>query len=379
MIHMNKALAFSLALLFCASSNAMQKEKKQHNENREPEKAFVEAPKTDSRLIDLVTCCEEELERETALENITNVIDIQERRQRIVRMNMTADEYLALAEKSLLSEQRDTVLAWLCFKKVAFQSANKPAQAVAWSWLGVMSHFGLGVHVDARVAYAYYKKAAEQNESTTAKLRGSVGLGKMYYDGSLPVHALGVLDYLKNAAAQEIEKIVQAKACIQLADIYLYRLNRPAEALPYLTKAAQQDDDLWSQAYAWQRLGQMYEEGRGLELNSERAVSYFKMAANQQHNQHVRCKSLAKLGELYFVHEQYRDAYDCFELLKDLNETYFQALAHYYLGYLYFVGLGMPADHVRGYYYLKLAQAQTANAWARSAAAVLLARHYNER
>ncbi len=210
-------------------------------------------------------------------------------------------------------------------------------------------------------------------------------LGFMYATGAngLPRDLTKALDWYRKAAAQDF-----TKAEVNLGDMYFYGLGgldkSYLEALSWYLKAAAQQN-----SGAEFRLGSMFEQGLGTAKDPQKAVEYYREAADQNYpdaenvlgylyetggdglkqdyeqavawftkaaNQGLR-KAEKNLGDMYFrglgvPAVDYKQAMQWYEKAADQGD----AAAEYMLGYMYEKGFGTaPNDQLALDYYRKAA------------------------
>lgn len=140
-----------------------------------------------------------------------------------------------------------------------FQKSAKRGNIEAQNSMGNIYHDGLGVQQDFEEALKWYQKSADQGNADAQN-----SLGNMYYSQEAVAEdpaGAGLLNKMKNIFGKKKKDPAQ--------------LNY-AEAAKWYLKAAEQGN-----ADAQQRLGDMYEEGQGVEQNDEEAWKWHQKASEQ--------------------------------------------------------------------------------------------------
>ena len=199
--------------------------------------------------------------------------------------------------------QKDYAQAWLWFNKAA-ESDN----AEALFYMGKMVDNGLGVPKNPGYAAVFYTTAADQGYAEAENAITVSGLefeaGKAYY-----FSADSWLDYKK--------------------------------AFTWMQKAADKGND-----WAYEYLGAMYQEGKGVTKSDTKAfAAYLKVATNKEHD------SVGKLrvGEMYYlgkgVTRDYTKAFEWF-VKSAANKN---AIAQARVGEMYYSGKGVTQDHTKAF------------------------------
>ena len=199
--------------------------------------------------------------------------------------------------------QKDYAQAWLWFNKAA-ESDN----AEALFYMGKMVDNGLGVPKNPGYAAVFYTTAADQGYAEAENAITVSGLefeaGKAYY-----FSADSWLDYKK--------------------------------AFTWMQKAADKGND-----WAYEYLGAMYQEGKGVTKSDTKAfAAYLKVATNKEHD------SVGKLrvGEMYYlgkgVTRDYTKAFEWF-VKSAANKN---AIAQARVGEMYYQGRGTTKDYTKAF------------------------------
>ncbi len=161
---------------------------------------------------------------------------------------------------------------------------------------------------DLKEAVKWYRKAAEQGDSST-----QVDLGLMYYEGR------GVKQDFKEAAK-------------------------------WFRKAAKQGE-----AFSQSVLGEMYSDAQGVEQDFKEAVKWYQKAADQGD-----ASSQSALGRMYSkgqgVEQDFREAFKWHQKAAEQGNS----VAQLSLGTMYSKGQGVPENDVTAYAWLNIAQANAA-------------------
>lgn len=139
-----------------------------------------------------------------------------------------------------------------------FQKSAKRGNIEAQNSMGNIYRDGLGVQQDFEEALKWYQKSADQGNADAQN-----SLGNMYYNQEAAAQdpaGAGLLNKVKNVFGKKKDPA---------------QLNY-AEAAKWYLKAAEQGN-----ADAQQRLGDMYEEGLGVEQNDEEAWKWHQKASEQ--------------------------------------------------------------------------------------------------
>ena len=133
---------------------------------------------------------------------------------------------------------------------------------------------------DFKKAKDYFKKASEQNDCLWAQGKAFIYLAKMAYKGQGEVkNNSAALEFYKMALRHGF-KSINNEAYIGMGKIY-YEEKKYHKALKYFEKCAHEDGDQEAQAIAWCYLGQLYEQGHGVEEDASRASEYFYKVEDQ--------------------------------------------------------------------------------------------------
>lgn len=165
--------------------------------------------------------------------------------------------------------------------------AAKNGEAEAQYQLGMSYLFGRGLDENAKLAYKWLKKAADQNHVEALYRMGSafcwffhnqVGTPKKYNFPQEP------MEWFRRAA-----ELGHSQAKYALADFCLDE-EQMDQGIYWLRQAA--EDGIASAQY---RLGELYAKGKGVPQDQQQAFHWYSLAAEQGHND-----AQSALGECYF-------------------------------------------------------------------------------
>ncbi len=235
--------------------------------------------------------------------------------------------------------------------------------------LGEIYEFGRGVTIDYKEALKWYNKAIE-NGSVYAEFRKGI----FYYFGRAVE-----LDYKK---AKELWEHVSEQKNHSISDHakqwlgYLYFYGNGVEinfrkAFDYFKSSL--DGCKWHHLNSMYMIGKMYEEGLGVEQNSEHALYWYKQAAGDVYEEYYEfCRKYdypiikkqgdetaqERLGEIYYfgeiVKQDYKKAYEYFQKSSDQGNSYSQL----YLGMMYYYGYFVEKNTFEAFFYYKRAADQ---------------------
>ena len=204
-------------------------------------------------------------------------------------------------------------------KKLESTDVDPKTRANNLLQLGEIYLFGNDVTKDVQKALKYFEMAAKEDVNPQAQARANYQLGIIYLGiRDVKNEKLGemymlakqemkkyipqAVSYLEQAATQQVEPIIWARANYFLGLIYYENLDvkNDCKAIDHLEKAANQDVDATSQAYARLTLGDLYHWGHGVaKRNDVIAAEYFKLVANQNKNLSIRARANNSLGVIY--------------------------------------------------------------------------------
>ena len=114
----------------------------------------------------------------------------------------------------------------------------------------------------------------------------------------------------------------------------------------YRALAAQGD------AAAQSRIGYMYQEGNGVTRNYQEALKWFRLAAAHDVEAKIMLGIKYERGGNGFI-KDYKEALRWYSLAAEQGD----ARAQNYLGYMYYLGRGVPRDNVRAHMWFNLSKA----------------------
>ena len=208
--------------------------------------------------------------------------------------------------------------------------------------LGEMYFSGQGVTEDYDIANYWFEKAADSDGGNPEAFEH---MGLAYYFGwGRDVDYDRSMEYFEKALEAGNEDVLYS-----IGRIYYDRENY-GTALEYFQRAAVDGNEL--QAYAEDKLGDMYRCGEGVRQNLDEAVKWYEKGA-----EHENEESMASLGYIYAKEEEMKDearsAYWNLQAAKEGN-----VVAMFNTGYHYANGIGVEQDYVAAMaWYKKAAEA----------------------
>lgn len=173
-----------------------------------------------------------------------------------------------------------------------FENAAQNGYALAYYYLGNMAYYGLGQEQNYYKALDMYLLAADKNNAPAISYR----IGSMYEQANgTEINLFGAVSWYKKAADDN-----HSYAQYKLGELYGDEKNtfyNTETSHSYYSQALNQfqkdyaEEPQPSTAY---RIGSMYEQGNGTEINLFEAVSWYERAADDNHSY-----AQYKLGELY--------------------------------------------------------------------------------
>lgn len=169
-----------------------------------------------------------------------------------------------------------------------FMQAAQQENSTGQSWLAIMYRYGLGVMKDETEAVKWYQKAADQGSDFSQYY-----LAEMYENGyGVEKNVTEARRWYQKAADQGYEKAIEKlkvlsgtsssstsgktyKEYEKMADEFYDKKNY-TEALKYYKLSAPGND-----GGVFNRLGYMYSEGVGVDVNVTEAVKWFRKSAEQ--------------------------------------------------------------------------------------------------
>lgn len=199
----------------------------------------------------------------------------------------------------------------------------------------IEANFYLGVLCDW---YSYpeknYEKAKAYYEAAGDNPYAQLSLGLLYLDG------LGVK--ADTAKAQELFNTVIANGCVEgyfgSASI-AYTEKDYATALEYYNKAIEGQEQLYI-SIAMNQIGLMYHVGHGVEQDYDKALEWYKKAADLG-NTNAMCNIGFMYGEGLGVEQDYDKVMEWYEKAADLGYP----SAMYSIGFMYQYELGVEQDY----------------------------------
>ncbi|MDB9703744.1 putative DNA binding domain-containing protein [Rhodospirillales bacterium] len=163
--------------------------------------------------------------------------------------------------------EADDIITLLSFLKV-LRLANR-GSAIWQNLAGFYWYYGLHAEVDFEEAVTWYKRAAEQHDAESEWM-----LGECYHNGNGVVQDFQEAFYWFDAAAGQDEEDAQ----FRVGEYYYFGYSSDVEidyekSFHWFEKAANQGN-----AEAQHNLGIMYENGEGVEADSNRAAFWYKKA-----------------------------------------------------------------------------------------------------
>lgn len=224
------------------------------------------------------------------------------------------------------------------------QIAANEGDVEAQLQLGKYYYSGTGVQQDYKQAFTWLYKAAEAGNAEALFTVGYMldkGLGVSHNPSYAATAYTAAAD--KGYAKAE-EAIINSDLEYEVGQDYYFRANSSLDyqkAFNWLQKAADKGND-----WAYQYLGAMYQEGKGVAKNDAKAfAAYLKVATNKEHD------SVGKLrvGEMYYsgqgVAQDYTKAFEWF--VKSAAKQ--NAVAQARVGEMYYQGLGTTKDYVKAF------------------------------
>lgn len=219
------------------------------------------------------------------------------------------------------SEDKEEAIKW-------YNKALEYENTDAMIFLGQMYLNGEGVDQDSERAIELFEKAASKGDSF-----GWQVLGNMYRDSNEVEQDL-------ETAIKYYEKAIEAgntQAAYELAFLYHHiQENNFKKAKELYEKAA--EDGI---SYAMLFLGDMYQEGQGVEKNISRAIEYYEKAAKDDEPY-----AMKRLGDLYRYNEDVQDYGKAMDWYKKAAENGNDE-AMLSVGFMYDNGIGVDTDHRR--------------------------------
>ncbi|MDP8232272.1 MAG: tetratricopeptide repeat protein, partial [Candidatus Zophobacter franzmannii] len=227
--------------------------------------------------------------------------------------------------------------------------------------LGMCYEFGQGVEADIDEAFKWYLKAAENgNDEAPASLSeiADTFYENEEYEKAVPLYqkaadfddayaqySLGVCSQNGEGVEEDLDEATKwylkaaengnDEARTTLAEIaYFFYSNKEVEkAAPLFQIVAELGD-----AYAQSVLGQLYQNGIGVEEDLGEAIKWYLSAANNGID-----RVIYPLAFSYFVNREFKNSFEWFEKSRDIGIDD----AWYYLGWLYFTGEGTECDKMK--------------------------------
>lgn len=222
-------------------------------------------------------------------------------------------------------------------------AANK-GDVDAQSQLGRYYYSGTGIQQDYKQAFKWLYKAAEAGNAEA-----------LFYVGRMLDKGLGVSkspDYAAAAYTAAADKgytraeeaIIDSDLEFEAGKAYYFRADSSLDykkAFSWMQKAADKGND-----WAYEYLGTMYQEGKGVTKSDAKAfAAYLKVATNKEYD------SVGKLrvGEMYYlgqgVAQDYTKAFEWF-VKSAANQN---AIAQARVGEMYYQGRGATKDYARAF------------------------------
>ncbi|GES92221.1 Sel1-like repeat protein [Rhizophagus clarus] len=212
-----------------------------------------------------------------------------------------------------------------------YQKAAKNGNRIAQYNLGNCYRFGNGVYMDLSKAFEFYKISANNGY-----VNAQFALGYCYSNG------IGTVPNTERA--YELYKMAAEKGHNDAQyNLLLYPLRKgddKAEKKLFETvKTAAEKECLESQYL----LGYYYSHGIGTEINKEKALELYKMAAKRNHSM-----AQNNLGDLYKNDKFFKKAFYWYDKAAEDNDN---MIAQYNIGQCYELGIGIDKNYFKAFCY----------------------------
>jgi TPR repeat protein len=207
-----------------------------------------------------------------------------------------------------------------------FKKAIEGGHVEAYYDLGNMYYFGSGVKENNHKAFEFYKMSANINHVESIKR-----IGYMYRKGyGTEKNIAKAIQWYKKAV-----DLGDMFSLNSIGDIY-YDRQEYTNAMRWYKKMAKKGN-----AYAQFSIAEMYDFGRGVSEDNQKALHYYKLSAKQGNK-----LAQAYLGELYYYGDIPKDYYKAhYWLQKAVKNSV--ARAQYTLGLMYYRGRGLSRNHTK--------------------------------
>jgi TPR repeat protein len=231
---------------------------------------------------------------------------------------------VAEAEKAMQEKRYTAALSeW----KLLASANNAEAQFQ----LGVMYGAGLGVDTDINVAVSWYQKAARQNHAEAAYV-----MCIAYAKGQ----GVKVDRELSDQWLRKAADLGSTNAQNGLGSIH-YRKQEFADALVWYRKAAAKKDP-----DAQFNIGNIYNRGKGVEINEQEAIKWFTLAAEQNDD-----RAQNELGGIYMNRKDFKQGLAWLNKAAEAGNSFAQSD----LGRAHFLGAGVAENKIEGFKWVFIA------------------------
>lgn len=182
------------------------------------------------------------------------------------------------------------------FELSADQDQNLEASCFAAVMLGIMYYDGVGVEPNAEAAIQFLRLGKEHPNGIIARARAY--MGQVYYlgKGSVKKDIVRAFWYFDQAFKQNQDIFAKTRAAAYLGQmVCLGEIGDKKEQALNMFRWVTQQDDLKSKILAWLWLGEMHYKGIATKKNEKRALGYYKLAADQDLNMHIKKRAEAMI------------------------------------------------------------------------------------
>ena len=231
--------------------------------------------------------------------------------QKAIQINPDATYYVGLGQAYFAIGDSKNAMYW-------YRLAAEQDSIAAWISVGFMYNYGYGVDQDYVEAVHWYQLAADEGEAAA-----QFNLGLMYQDGhGVEQNYAKAFELFDLAAAQEYNAAYTSIG-------YLYSKGYGVEknddkAVQYYELAAEQDDP-----YGIYNLANNYDYGRGAEQDLTRAITLYQEVlqyGNPIYHQDILISAARRLGQMHDegigVNQNHVKALEYYQQAADLNDEY---------------------------------------------------------
>lgn len=211
-------------------------------------------------------------------------------------------------------------------------------------------------------AVNYLQIAALQNSNMYARFRANWLLGKIYFRSKIAQRNLKQAEhYFLTAANQSTILDARADSLYFLGEIYSLNSGDKVatqKAIDYFTQALNQLDVKLIRVKSAYCLGLIYFQDKGIKQNLDQAERYFSFVIDGTNSTELITGSLYYLGLINFkknTTESLNMAREYFLSAFYHKDAKFKANSAYYLGLMYFQGMGVKEDINKAEFYLERA------------------------